>query len=136
MLPTRTLSVHIRRPPEVVYAFVSDPTHLPVWAPAFCLAVRRDDDQGWVVETPQGPVGFRFVPPNALGVLDHYVQPATGPEVYVPMRVIANQGGTTGDGSEVLFTLFQTPDMSDEGFAADARLVERDLAHLRTALET
>ncbi len=135
MLPARTLSVSIRRPPAAVYEFVSDPTNLPRWAPAFCLGARRDD-QGWIVETPQGPVGFRFVEPNALGVLDHYVQPATGAEVYVPMRVVANQGGATEDGSEVLFTLFRTPDMDDERFAADGRLVQRDLEQLRAVLET
>jgi hypothetical protein len=41
---------------------------------------------------------FRFVKRNEFGVLDHYVNPAPGVEVYVPMRVLAN-----GSGSEVIF---------------------------------
>lgn len=65
------------------------------------------------------------------GVLDHWVTPAPGVEVYVPMRVVAN-----GEGSEVIFTLFQQPGMTDEQFAADARLVEQDLATLKKVLET
>ncbi|MEX2622340.1 MAG: hypothetical protein WD651_01275 [Acidimicrobiia bacterium] len=51
-------------------------------------------------------------------------------EIYVPMRVILN-----GEGSEVLFTLFQAPDMSDDVAAGDAKQVERDLATLKVVLE-
>lgn len=33
------------------------------------------------------PVRLRFASENSLGVLDHWVQPAGMPEVYIPMRV-------------------------------------------------
>jgi hypothetical protein len=46
------------------------------------------------------------------------------------MRVVAN-----GSGSEVLFTLFHSPGMSEEAFAADAGMVERDLRGLKSRLE-
>ncbi len=72
----------------------------------------------------------RFVPKNTLGVLDHYVIPAPGVEVYVPMRVVPN-----GSGTEVLFTLFRLPDMLDEKYAEDAALVEDDLKRLKNLLE-
>lgn len=83
-----------------------------------------------MVETADGPLGFRFVPRNELGVLDHAVRLPSGVEVFVPMRVVPN-----GDGSEVIFTLFQAPGMSDEKFAEDAAMVERDLRTLRRVLE-
>jgi hypothetical protein len=38
------------------------------------------------------------------------------------MRVIKN-----GEGSEVIFTLFQTADMPDDKFAEDAKSVKHDL---------
>ncbi|HEV8649783.1 MAG TPA: hypothetical protein VG276_10355 [Actinomycetes bacterium] len=82
------------------------------------------------MDTPDGPVGLRFVEANELGVLDHYVKLGSGVEIDVPMRVIPN-----GEGSEVLFTLFQAPDMSDERFAEDAKQVEHDLATLKAVLE-
>jgi hypothetical protein len=63
-------------------------------------------------------------------VLDHTVTTPAGVEVYVPMRVLAN-----GSGSEVIFTLFRLPDMSDAQYAEDMRLVERDLAALKDLLE-
>lgn len=83
-----------------------------------------------VLETPQGPVKIRFAEKNEYGVLDHYVSPAPGVEIYVPMRVVAN-----GSGSEVLFTLFHSPGMSEEAFAEDACMVERDLRGLKSMLE-
>lgn len=73
---------------------------------------------------------IRFTERNDFGILDHYVTPGAGSEVYVPVRVIAN-----GRGSEILFTLFRLASMSDEQYAADAALVERDLATLKRLLE-
>jgi hypothetical protein len=58
------------------------------------------------------------------------VSPASGVEVYVPLRVIPN-----GSGSELLFTIFRSPDMTDEKFAEDIGLVERDLNTLKQILE-
>jgi hypothetical protein len=127
LLKARTLAVSIGCAPGRVYDFVSDPRNLPRWS--FFRSVTRSGDQ-WVVDTPDGPVGLRFVEANELGVLDHYVKLGSGVEIDVPMRVIPN-----GEGSEVLFTLFQAPDMSDERFAEDAKQVEHDLATLKAVLE-
>ncbi len=129
LLQSRTLSVSIDCRPNRVYAFVSNPENLPGWAAGLCKSVRKSD-AGWVVETTQGPMNLRFVEKNGLGVLDHYVSPASGVEVYVPLRVLPN-----GSGSTVLFTLFQLPGMSDEKYAEDAGLVTRDLETLKRVLE-
>lgn len=77
-----------------------------------------------------GKVTVRFTENNTLGVLDHDVILESGATVHNPMRVMAN-----GDGSEVAFSLFQRPEMSDEAFAADAAAVTRDLAKLKHVLE-
>jgi len=129
LLQSRTLSVSINCPADRVYAFVSNPENLPGWAAGLCKSVRKSD-AGWIVETTQGPMNLRFAERNDLGVLDHYVSPAPGVEVYVPMRVLPN-----GSGSELLFTLFQLPGMSDGKFAEDAGLVTRDLETLKAMLE-
>lgn len=126
----RHLRIGIARPLDTVYAFASDPRNLPRWAKGLGASVVRDGGQ-WRVQTPQGPARLRFAPPNPFGILDHTVSPAPGIEVYVPMRVIAH-----GTGSEVVFTLFRQPGMSDEQFAQDAAMVEQDLAALRAVLET
>jgi hypothetical protein len=123
----RTLTVSIGAEPAQVYDFVSDPRNLPRWS--FFQSATRSGDW-WVMGTPEGPVELRFVAANELGVLDHYVKLGSGMEIQVPMRVIPN-----GEGSEVIFTLFQAPDMSDEEFAQDAQQVKHDLATLKGVLE-
>lgn len=126
---SRTLSVSIGCRSEQVYAYVSNPENMPAWATAFVRSVRRVGSD-WIVETADGPLGIRFVPRNEFGVLDHAVRLASGTEIINPMRVVPN-----GAGSEVLFTLFQLPGMSDDQFAADAGMVERDLRTLKSVLE-
>lgn len=126
---SRTLSITIACPPRKVYEFVSNPESLPHWATGLDKSVRKSG-AGWIVDTPQGPAQIRFVEKNYFGVLDHYVKLSSGVEVYVPMRVVPN-----GSGSEVIFTLFKTPEMSDKQFAEDAGMVERDLKALKSVLE-
>lgn len=128
-LRAKTLSVSIECPPGRVYGFVSNPENLPKWATAFCRSVRKSKGE-WIVETPDGRVRIKFVAKNEFGVLDHYVTLEQGVEIMVPMRVVPN-----GSGSEVVFTLFQWPNMSEETFAEDAGWVERDLRTLKKVLE-
>ena len=125
----RTVSIGVERPPGAVYDYVRDPRNLPTWAPSFAKSVRRRGD-GWVVETGLETLGFEFVAPNVLGVLDHRVTGARGLNSVNPMRVIAN-----GDGSEVLFTLFQEPGMPDGDFARGLDAVRSDLLALKRVLE-
>lgn len=129
VLRSRTLSVSIERQPGEVYAFISDPRNLPKWAETFVQSVSESGND-WIVETPQGPMKWRFVGRNDFGVLDHYVSPTQGREILNPMRVIPN-----GHGSEVIFTLFQSPEMSDERYAEDVGMVETDLRTLKNVLE-
>jgi hypothetical protein len=129
MFASRTLSVSIGRHPGKVYEFVANPGNLPKWAKGLGNSIRNQGAE-WIVDTPQGPMKVRFAEKNNFGVLDHYVTTASGIEVYVPMRVLSN-----GTGSEVIFTLFRLPGMSDEKYAEDMKLVERDLRTLKDLLE-
>ena len=128
-LPCRTLSVWVDCDPQTVYTFLSAPTKFPVWASGLCSSIEAMGDD-WLAQTQHGPMRVRFTPPNDLGVVDHYVLPEEGPVIYVPMRVIANGGG-----SEVCLTLFRQPGMTDQKFAEDAAWVERDLQGLKRVLE-
>lgn len=130
MLSTsRTLSISIDCDPEKVVEFVSNPANFPKWVTSFCKSARQSE-AGWIIETSQGPMRVKFAEKNDFGVLDHYVNPAPEVEVYVPMRVISN-----GSGSELIFTLFRMPDMSEEKYAEDMRMVEQDLKTLKRLLE-
>lgn len=127
---TRTLSVTLAAPPARVYAFASDPRNLPRWVPSFFLSVERIGNE-WVAQSPLGRVTVAFVHDNAPGVLDHTITLPSGARLTNPMRVIAH-----GEGSELLFTLIQQPDMSAQQFEDDAALVLRDLHTLKRLLES
>ncbi len=128
-LEARTVSTAIRRDWREVYDFAQLPENFPRWASGVAKSLHREGDD-WVAEAPEGPVRIRFTGRNDLGVLDHHVILASGAEIYIPLRVIAN-----GTGAEVMLTLFRLPDMSDSVFARDAEWVARDLAVLKALLE-
>lgn len=125
----RHVSVSILRSPAEVYAFAAEPLNLPRWASGLSGSITEVNGE-WLAESPMGRVRIRFVGPNDLGVLDHEVFLESGERLHNPMRVVAN-----GDGSEVVFTLYRRPGVTDEEFAADARTVEDDLRTLKRLLE-
>ena len=127
--PSTAISVPIAREPGAVYAYVADLNNLPRWAATFCRSIRHEGEN-WVMETSLGIMTIRLAPENDLGVLDHYLTPPGGETIYIPMRVVAN-----GSGSELCFTLFRLPGVSDADYAADDALVRQDLNTLKGLLE-
>lgn len=123
------LSVSIDRSAAEAYEFLSVPENFPKWASGLGKALRNDGG-AWIAETPDGPATVRFSDRNSLGVLDHSVTLPSGTSVYVPLRVVAS-----GDGCELVLTLFRQPGMSDEKFAADAEWVMHDLHAAKRILE-
>jgi len=129
MMMSRTISVSISASPEQVYEFSGNPANLPKWAPGFVRSIANRDGQ-WVAETTIGEVTFNFAQRNAFGVLDHGVTLPSGESFSNPMRVVAN-----GQGSEVLFTLFQQPPMTEAEFDRDTKVVLSDLEKLKAVIE-
>lgn len=129
--PAQTLSVSINRSAAETYAYVSVPENFPKWAPGFCLSMRPAAEKNvWDIVTSAGPAKVRFVEKNNYGIVDHYVTPEKGGVVYIAMRVLEN-----GPGSEVIFTLFRQPEMTDEIYARDKAAVQKDLESLKQVLE-
>jgi hypothetical protein len=126
---SRHIAETIQRDPSDVYAYVSDPRTLPAWASGLSTTIELVDDE-WVAESDLGRVTVAFVEDNPHGVLDHVVTLPDGTRVTNPLRVVPN-----GDGSDVIFSLFQAPDGDLDSFEADAAAVVRDLARLKVLLE-
>ncbi len=127
----RTAVVHtsILAPPQDVIAFLSDLGNWKSWAP-WVRSVARSSGRTWQIQTEGGPMTFRFVEPNSLGVLDHEVTLASGVTVLNSMRVLPNDTG-----SELVMTIFQSPPASDEEFERDVHAVTGDLARIKHAAE-
>ena len=116
------ISVSINRSADQVYEFVSDPENLPKWAAGLSGSIKKVNDD-WITESPMGRVKVKFAEKNRFGVLDHDVTLPSGVNVYNPVRVFPNN-----DGSELVFTLYRQPDVSDQEFAEDTKAVQKDLA--------
>jgi hypothetical protein len=126
---SKHISVSIDRPADDVYEFASDPENLPQWAAGLSGSIENVKGD-WIAESPMGRVKVEFAEKNEFGILDHDVTLPSGEKVYNPMRVFPN-----GDGSELIFTLYQRPDMSDQMLAEDAEAVRKDLEKLKMLLE-
>jgi hypothetical protein len=127
---SRHVSTHIDRSAADVYAYASDPSNLPAWAPGLLKSVEQIDGQ-WIADSGMGRILLDWAPDNPYGVLDHHVTVPSGQTFYNPMRVIAD-----GDGSEVVFSVRRQPEMTDEEFDRDCAAVQADLNALRDILQT
>jgi hypothetical protein len=128
-LDVQHISVSINRPANEVYEFASNPENLLQWATGLGGSIRKVEEE-WTADTPMGKVKIRFAEKNQFGILDHDIILESGVTFHNPMRVVPN-----GRSSELIFTLFRQPDMSDEKFLEDAKWVEKDLTILRDLLE-
>jgi hypothetical protein len=129
MNKSKTMSTSIKSDPKTVYDFVSNLENLPRWASSTFPTIKEVNGE-WVVDTQNGRNKVMITERNNFGILDHHVKLTSGIEVYVPMRVVKN-----GDGSEVMLTVFQASEMTEEGYTKDIQTVEKDLDHLKTLIE-
>src|SRR5688500_82067 len=112
--PVQHVSVTVNRRLDKVYTYASNPENLPHWAAGLSGAI-RPVGESWIADSPMGQIQIRFAPHNSFGVLDHDVTLPNGEVVHNPMRIIPNDRD-----SEIVFTLFQRPGMSQEDMQNDA----------------
>lgn len=126
----RHISQTIRCDPATVALFAGSPENLPRWAAGLSSGIRHEHGR-WITDAPMGILEVRFTGEIALGILDHDVIFPGGEVVHNPLRVLRNS-----DGSEVVFTLYRLPGVSDDEFERDASLIRDDLIRLRDVLES
>jgi len=140
-LPVLHLSIWINRDLPTVAGFLQEPTNFPRWATGLAAGLKPAPDQPatsqpasslvYLATAPEGELLVRFSPRNDYGVADHWVTLPDRREISIPVRAIANAGG-----SEVTLSLFRLPEMTDEIHARDRDWVLRDLAQLKRVLES
>ena len=126
---SRHISISINSSVDEVYAFASNPENLPKWAAGLGGSVKNVKGE-WVAESPMGTIKIKFADKNRFGILDHDVTLPSGETFYNPMRVFPNK-----DRSELIFTLYQRPGMSDKDFKNDEEQIKEDLEKLKSLVE-
>ncbi|SDS81566.1 hypothetical protein SAMN04489751_2946 [Brevibacterium sandarakinum] len=125
----RHISQTIRRDPSDIAVFAGNPANLPQWAAGLSEGIRNETGR-WITDSPMGEVEVSFRSGIEFGILDHDVIFPDGTTVHNPLRVLHND-----DVSEVVFTVYRLPRVSDEEFARDLEAVQKDLERLRDVLE-
>lgn len=131
MLSSHTLSLAIQRNWVDLYETIWKPEFFPKWASGLSQGPLEQDGDSWRGRGPQGPVKVRFTEHNPFCIMDHYIDSGYSKEIFVPMRIVANE-----EGSQVLITVFRQPLLSDDKFAQELEWVKRDLQALHTLLTT
>lgn len=125
-----TVTISIDCPVQTVYEFLADPRNLPTWLADIGDTILQVRDQEWAVESLAGPYTFRFCPRNRFGVLDFAVIRADRLVLEMPVRVVANEGGT-----ELMLTIHRMPEKAEVVHASEVEWIRVDLATLKTLLE-
>jgi hypothetical protein len=126
--PARHVSRFIEQKPAEVSAFLRDHRNLPKWAAGLSAGVSEEGDVV-ISESPMGRVQVRFAGGAEYGIFDHDVTLPDGKTFHNPLRVLKND-----EGSEVVFTLYRLPGVTDEAFEKDAATIAGDLERLAAAL--
>ena len=126
---SKHLSISINRSADKVYEFASNPENLPKWAAGVSGSIKNVNGD-WVADSPMGRIKIKFADKNTFGILDHDVTLPSGETFYNPMRVFPNK-----DGSELVFTLYQRPGMSDKDFSRDEDQIIADMEKLKSLIE-
>ncbi|HCG55536.1 MULTISPECIES: polyketide cyclase [Brevibacterium] len=123
------ISQTIRCDPSDIAVFAGNPANLPQWAVGLSAGICNEAGR-WITDSPRGEVEVSFRPGIEFGILDHDVIFPDGTTVHNPLRVLHND-----DVSEVVFTVYRLPHVSEEEFAPDTEAVRMDLERLRDVLE-
>jgi hypothetical protein len=130
MFPAKHLSISIDSTTEKVYELASNAENLPKWAAGLSNSTITKVGDEWETDSPLGKVRVRFAPKNNFGVMDHDVIFPSGEINHNPFRVLKNDMG-----SEVVFTLYRLPRMSDDDYQRDIDFIQNDLKKLKIILE-
>lgn len=123
---TRTVTAVLEAPKEDVFDYLSRIENLPDWATEFARELKYEGRWAKVVNG-LGEFYFAINADAETGVIDMYAGPATDQLGLFPTRVVALPSGR----SAFSFTMFKTPDMSDELFESQYLSLQREFDNIR-----
>lgn len=126
---TETRTTSIGAEPTKVFDYLSDPTHIPSWAPAFASAVVHDHGDVWRIKTRAGEGRATVRVSRAHGVVDIVDPEAPARGLFA--RVIPSPAG-----SELIFSLSFPRGTEPAQIEAQMETINEELASVRRYVES
>ncbi len=127
-----TASVVVDAPRDEVFAYLADIRNTPEWATEFIQEFQVIDDRRARAVTEVGEMVYNQQSYPETGVIDISVGPTQEALALFPARVVDLPGGQCA----FLFTLFQSPNQTDEVFDAGFASLQRELENVKHHFET
>ena len=126
---SKTVTLILNAPKSEVFSFISNIENLPKWATEFCKELKKVGDKYKVISCnpDAGELFFNIRSDRATGVVDMYAGPTSEQMGIFPTRVVELSDKT----SVYIFTMFQTPGMSDELFNAQYNSLTKEFGNIR-----
>lgn len=109
--------------PDAILEILSDPRHIPGWAPAFADSIEAEGSDGWRVKKGGDSFRVQVIASRASGTVDILREMGPGKRGGAYCRVTPRPGG----GSVLLITVPLAPDAKVEEVAI---VLEQELATL------
>ena len=122
---SETVTAVLSAPKLEVFAYMADIENLPKWATEFARELKQEDGDYKVVNN-QGEFYFRIRADEDTGVIDMLAGPTKEQLAVFPTRVVALPGGRAA----YTFTMFQSPEMSDELFQSQHESLKREFENI------
>jgi hypothetical protein len=126
---SKTVTLILNAPKSEVFTFISNIENLPKWATEFCKELKKVGDKYKVISCnpDAGELFFSIRSDRATGVVDMFAGPTPEQMSIFPTRVVELSDKT----SVYIFTMFQTPGMSDELFNAQYNSLTKEFGNIR-----
>ena len=126
---SKTVTLILNAPKSKVFSFISNIENLPKWATEFCKELKKDGDKYKVISCnpDAGELFFSIRSDQATGVVDMFAGPTAEQMSIFPTRVVE----LSDNASVYIFTMFQTPGMSDELFNAQYNSLTKEFGNIR-----
>ncbi|MFY9299963.1 MAG: hypothetical protein WAO91_02065 [Candidatus Nitrosotenuis sp.] len=124
---SKTATLILHAPKSAVFSYLSNIENLPEWATIFCKELKKTNGKYKVVTPASGELFFEIHADENTGVIDMYAGSNERQMGIFPVRVIDLPNGAC----VVLFTMFQTPGMSDEQFLAQHQSLLEEFENIK-----
>lgn len=125
-MEARTVTAVVDAPGHDVFDYLSRVENLPEWATEFARELRIEDGKAKVVNG-LGEFFFSIEADPDTGVIDMYAGPTEDDLALFPTRVVE----LPGKQSAYSFTMFRTPEMSEELFESQYQALLREFENIR-----